>query len=272
MLNFPGVTVYLIIMYIEKQHRNLPCWVEFLEQNIRLFPTCSSIPYVFFLLEKIHHEPQGSRKLFFEVDFKDQKNYLEDGLPGLGGYVVIGSPSFISHLVGGFSPTHLKNMLVKLGSSSQGSGWKFKTCLKPPPSHGLKRHLESVPRCPYLWSPWLGSPLTGIISFKPRKPKQSPFPSLPFPIHQLDTWNDSHQKSMRKKQDMKKNGATRRTPGGRNPWSWWGDCWTCTLWEIPILGRYFWVIIHKNPLMVVVGGWLLFSKTRIPPALFAKGL
>ena len=36
-------------------------------------------------------------------------------------------------LVGGFSPTHLKNMLVKMGSSSPNRS-ENKTCLKPPPS------------------------------------------------------------------------------------------------------------------------------------------
>ena len=34
-------------------------------------------------------------------------------------------------------PTHLKNMLVKLGSSSPRFGVKIKTYLKPPPSYNL---------------------------------------------------------------------------------------------------------------------------------------
>ena len=271
MLNFPGVTVYLIIMYIEKQHRNLPCWVEFLEQNIRLFPTCSSIPYVFFLVGK--NPPWTARKS--ETILRSRLQRPEKLLGGWAPrtWRIRGDrmgPSFISHLVGGRTNPSEK-YARQIGCLPKDRGENSK--------HVWNRHLAmdwnaiwnqshvahmiTMVRITTYWDNLLQAPLL---------PKQSPFPSLPFPIHQLDTWNDSHQKSMRKKQDMKKNGATRRTPGGRNPWSWWGDCWTCTLWEIPILGRYFWVIIHKNPLMVVVGGWLLFSKTRIPPALFAKGL
>ena len=34
-------------------------------------------------------------------------------------------------------PTHLKNMLVKMGSSSPIFGVKIKKCLKPPPRYGI---------------------------------------------------------------------------------------------------------------------------------------
>ena len=47
------------------------------------------------------------------------------------------------YLVGGFSPTHLKNMFVKIGSSSPSFGVQIKNFWKPPPSYV---HYYTCPR------------------------------------------------------------------------------------------------------------------------------
>ena len=57
-------------------------------------------------------------------------------------------------LLGGFNSTHLKNMIVKLGSFSQGEN---KNYLKPPPRKYEKKNTKQKLRegCPYFWLSFL---------------------------------------------------------------------------------------------------------------------
>ena len=85
-----------------------------------------------------------------------------------------------------------------------------------------------------------------------------------------DTWNELHQKLMLKKQDMKKNGATRRTPGDWSPRGLLAVSRAQRgppIWEIPDYKPYktrvfLGFLIPKNPLMVVVGWTIFFQAER----------
>ena len=179
-VELPGSTVYLITMYIEKQFIEIYlAELSFWNRNIRLFPTFSSIPNLL-LLEKVppwtavgnysskDHQLLGGWAL---QDLED--TWWSDGPP-------IYKPSGWC-----LNQPIWKVLHSQIGNLPQGSGWKFKTCLKPSfISHGVEWSFGISPTLPILMITMVRI-TTNWNPPSPGNPNQSPFPSLPFPIWHL---------------------------------------------------------------------------------------